>query len=120
MVKKSKITSNDNFLELMPVHNANIRWIVTEDEVVQIQIDRNSLLDKIIRPIFKTPSVMNIDLDKYGSYIWLAIDGQKDVEAIANGFQSTFGMEVEPLYERLGSYVNILRNNNFITLEKIE
>ena len=113
-----KLTNQDNFLDLIPVKSEKIRWITLEDEIVQIQIDRNSWLDRAVRVLFKTPTMMKIDLDQYGSYIWTAIDGQKNIETIANGFKKAFGDEVEPLYERLGSYVNILRNNAFIKLEK--
>ncbi len=116
MAKKAK--SQENFLDFIPSKNEKVRWIVLEDGIVQIQIDRNSWLDKVVRFFFKTPTMMKIDLDEFGSYIWVSIDGVKNIEDIAMGFRDEFGDKVEPLYERLGSYVNILRNNEFIKLEK--
>lgn len=116
MGKKQK--QQDNFLDLIPVRSSKIRWVTLENEIVQIQIDRNSWLDKAVRLFFKTPTMMKIDLDPYGSFVWKAIDGTRTIESIAGDFKSAFGDEVEPLYERLGSYVNILRNNEFIKLEK--
>ncbi len=113
-----KLTNQDNFLDLVPVRSEKIKWVTLEDDMVQIQIDRNSWLDKAVRVFFKTPTMMKIDLDQYGSYIWTAIDGESDISEIAEGFKAKFGQEVEPLYERLGSYVNILRNNEFVKLEK--
>lgn len=113
-----KLTNQDNFLDLIPVKSEKIKWITVENEIVQIQIDRNSWLDRAVRVLFKTPTMMKIDLDQYGSYIWTAIDGKKSIENIADEFKLAFGEEVEPLYERLGSYINILRNNAFIKLEK--
>lgn len=107
-----------NFLDIVPIRNAKYRWILLESGITQIQIDRNSWLDKVVRLFFKTPAMMKIDLDKYGSYIWNEIDGIKDFGMISEGFKETFGEEVEPLYQRLGSYANILRNNKFIMFKE--
>lgn len=113
MAKKEKL----NFLDIVPKKNEKIRWISLDSQIVQIQIDRNSWLDKAVRLFFKTPAMMKIDLDQYGSFIWNAIDGKKDFGAISEEFKIQFGDAVEPLYERMGSYANILRNNSFIKFD---
>lgn len=107
-----------NFLDIVPIKNDKYHWVLIENDIIQIQIDRNSWLDRAVRLFFKTPAMMKIDLDKYGSFIWQEIDGVKDFGVISEGFKATFGEEVEPLYQRLGAYANILRNNNFIKFEK--
>jgi len=106
-----------NFLDIIPIKNTKMNWVFLENDIVQIQIDRNSWLDKAVRLFFKTPAMMKIDLDRFGSYIWSEIDGSKDFGLISEGFKEAFGDEVEPLYQRLGAYANILRNNNFIKFE---
>lgn len=113
-----KIKQQDNLLDLIPVKNEKTKWVQLDNELVQIQIDRNSWLDKAVRVFFKTPTMMKIDLDAFGSFVWLTIDGQKDIAAIGDEIKEKFGEKVEPLYERLGSYINILRNNEFIKIEK--
>lgn len=108
--------NKQNFLDLIPIRNEKFRWMTLENDIVQIQIDRNGLLDRLVRPIFKTPNVMKIDLDAYGSFIWKQIDGKQTMESIAKALIEQYGDEINPLYERLGKYINILRNNQFIKI----
>ncbi|MFZ5969865.1 MAG: PqqD family protein [Bacillota bacterium] len=115
---KRKIEKCDNFLELIPKKSKIFSWSELEDGNVQILINRDGVLDKIVRLFFKTPEVMRIDLDKYGSCVWKAIDGSRNIEAIGEILRNEFGNEIEPFYERFGTYINILRNNHFITLKK--
>lgn len=115
----NKIKKDDNFLELIPVIDESKNWETNEDGLVQIIIPRDGILDKIVRTFFKTPKVMRIDLDSLGSCVWNAIDGKRNVKEISEIIKVEFGEDAEPLYERLGTYINILRNNKFITLEKV-
>lgn len=112
-----KIRKNDNFLELIPVKNSSQKWIINDKQLVRIIIPRDGILDKIVRVFFKTPKEMKIDLDELGSIVWLAIDGKRNIRDIACIVKEKCGEKAEPLYERLGTYINILRNNKFITLE---
>jgi len=114
-----KIKKDDNFLELIPVKDGSQSWEVNQEGLVQIIIPRDGILDKIVRIFFKTPEVMRIDLDLMGSNVWNAIDGKRNIKEIAEILRDKFGEKAEPLYERLGTYINILRNNKFITLEKV-
>lgn len=112
-----KIKKSDNFLDLVPVKNESQQWQYNDNNMVQIIIPRDGILDKIVRFIFKTPKVMKIDLDELGTIVWTSIDGNKTVEEIGKIVKLKFGEKAEPLYQRLGTYINILRNNKFITLE---
>ncbi len=111
---KLKRKKQRNFLDFVPVKNDKYRWVELENGIVQIQIDRNSLLERAVRFFFKTPKMMKIDLDAYGSFIWKQIDGEKDMHAIAEHLDKNYGQSVHPLYERLGQYMTILKNNHFI------
>lgn len=113
-MKKAK--ESENLLDLIVNRNEKHSWIELDNEIVQIHIHRNTRLDKVVRKFFKTPEVMKIDLDKYGSFIWKEIDGKSNVGTIADKFSKNFGEEVEPLYDRLIHYVNILKNNEFISI----
>lgn len=113
-----KIKKEDNFLKLIPKKNPKYQWIEKEDGLIQVIVPRDKLLDKIVRKFFKTPEHFKIDLDRIGSFTFKNIDGKNNVEDIGNLLKKQFGQEVEPLYERLVTYINILRNNKFITLEK--
>ncbi|WFD10973.1 PqqD family protein [Tepidibacter hydrothermalis] len=114
-----KIKKDDNFLELVPKKTGKYKWETNEDGFVKIIIPRNGVLDKIVRFFFKTPKEMKIDLDEQGSIVWKLIDGKNNIENIGSSLKDELGKKAEPVYERLGTYINILRNNDFITLEKV-
>lgn len=112
------IQKDDNFLELIPQKNPDQQWETTPEGTAQLIIPRDGLMERIVRRVFKTPEVMRIDLDAYGTCVWTAIDGERTIADIGNALTAQFGEDIEPLYERLGTYMNILRNNKFIQLEK--
>lgn len=114
-----KLKKDDNFLDLIPVIEENQEWI-EENGLVQIIVPRNGILEKLARPVLKIPKSMKIDLDKLGSCVWKSIDGKLTVEDIGKIVKNEFGEDAEPVYERLATYINILRNNKFIILEKKE
>lgn len=114
-----KITKKDNYLELIPVKNDKFNSRISEESIVSIIIKRDGFVDKLVRPFAKTPKEMVIDLDRIGSFIWNTIDGKKDIEEISRLVENHFGEEIQPLIQRLGKYINLLRNNSFITLEKV-
>lgn len=105
-----------NFLDLVPKKISSVQWIVLDNGCIQIQIPRMSWLDKAVRLFARTPEVMKIDLDEYGSFIWKSIDGTKTTHELCEELKNAFGADIEPLYERFGAYVNILKNNNFIKI----
>jgi hypothetical protein len=77
---------------------------------------RDGWLDKVVRLFVHTPKSMRIDLDEIGSAAFQAMDGSTRVGEICEALRQTFGHAVEPVYERVGTYINILRNNHFIEL----
>ncbi len=111
-MKKHK---GENLLDFIPAHTEKHNWVKLETGIVQIQIERNTWLDRLVRVFAKTPKQMKIDLDEYGSKVWLEIDGKTDVHNIGKKLKESFGEEIEPLYPRLAQYINILKNNKFIT-----
>jgi len=114
----SKIQKKDNFLKLIPVKNPNQKWQVNDEDNVQMIIPRMGFLDRFVRLFKKTPTRVFVDLDAIGSFVWRAIDNTKNIATIADELENQFGSEIKPVYERLGLYINILRNNHWITLEK--
>ncbi|MEK6265801.1 MAG: PqqD family protein [Clostridium sp.] len=62
---------------------------------------------------------MKIDLDAQGSCVWKSIDNYRNIEEIGKLLIKDFGDKAEPLYQRLGTYINILRNNKFIKLKEV-
>lgn len=113
-----KFKKNDNFLDLIPIKNTELDWEEDEKGRVRVILKRDKLLEKLVRPFIKSPKNMKVNLEEMGSFVWKTIDGEKTVLEIGECVKAEFGEEAEPLYERLATYINILRNNKFITLEK--
>lgn len=67
---------------------------------------------------FHTPRISHIHLDRYGSYLWQQIDGQKDVGQLADDMREHFGETAEPLYDRLIQYMQTLRNHRFVSFQE--
>jgi hypothetical protein len=107
----------ENILLLVPVHD--IKWQQTEqDRVVLLRPKFNlAWLKKNILPRLKHPN-FRIHLDEFGSWVWLQIDGEKTVYEIGGALKKNFGPKMEPVYERLGLFINQLARNRFITLKK--
>ena len=115
---KSKISKDDNMLELIPLLNKKISLNEDENGIATIVVPRDGFFDKLVRLFCKTPKEMNIKLDSIGSFVIKSIDGQNSIYEIGSLLKSEFGKDVDPIFERLLMHINILRNNNFIHLEK--
>ncbi len=113
-----KIRKDDSYLDLVPVRTPELIWSEKEGGRVQIMIPRKEVIDRIVRLFKKTPEQMHVDLDEIGSEVWKSMDGSRTIGDICEIMTDKFGDDVSPVYERLGTYINILRNNKFISLEK--
>ena len=47
-------------------------------------------ITKLPRKIFRRPRVSDIKMDKYGSFVWHAIDDEKDVHQLSKEMESEF------------------------------
>ncbi len=116
-----RIKSRKNLLDLIPAKSENKKFeqLTNENGLTTIVIHRNSPLDKFIRKfVKKTPLTFNVDLDEFGSFVYNIIDGQKDIYELGIDVKNHFGEDCEPLYERLGAFCNLLKNNDFIYFKK--
>lgn len=112
-----KVKQGDNLLEFVPMKNEKLEYVTLENEGQRIIIPRDGWADKLVRKFAKTPASFKLDLDPMGSFVMSSIDGQKTIGDIGKEVKAKFGDDAEPLYERLGTYIQILRNNNFIELK---
>lgn len=55
-----------------------------------------------------------IHLEENGSFIWLSMDGKKNLVEIGKELDEKFGEKAHPLYERLAKYVQMLEAYGFI------
>ena len=106
---------SENYLDFVPVVDPRNTWD-ERDGKVTINMVHRGFYATIAQKVFHTPRVSHIDLDEYGSFLWLQFDGKKTVGELAGAMKERFGEKAEPLYDRLVHYMQILRNNHFILL----
>ncbi|MBN2001580.1 PqqD family protein [candidate division KSB1 bacterium] len=106
-----------NLLEYRP--NPKIQWQKNDNNRIVLLAPKftNRFLAKVLLPRLKRP-YNKIKLDEFGSWVWNEIDGQKTVYQIGLLMKERFGNEAEPIFERLGKFINILARYKYITLEK--
>lgn len=108
---KRRIDKNrENYLDTVPHVNPELEWI-EEDDIVIIRQRNEGFSARIAQKLFGRPEVSNISLDRFGSFVWINIDGKKSVFEIGKSVSARFGEEAEPLYERLSRFI--------LTLEKV-
>lgn len=114
---KNKNVAYENFLDKIPQHKDGLIWSVDENSAVTLEVENKGIANKIMQVLLKKPKVSFIHLDEMGSFIWLRIDGVKNVFEIGKEVKEYFGEKAEPLYERLAEYFGILDNYRFIVFE---
>ena len=95
MSKKSK-KNEKNYLDFIPVKNPDIEYETDENGIVTVFIEWKGFYHKIAQKIFRRPRVSDIKMDKYGSFVWHAIDDEKDV------------------HQLLIKFLEIMKDNNLI------
>jgi len=114
MGTSSNNDKESNVLYMVPEHNAKFRE--QEDHIVLLEPKfKMKFLKKHLMPRMKSP-YYKIHLDDFGSFVWKEIDGQKTVMDIAEKLQNEFGESVDPVYERLGLFINMLAQRKYISL----
>ena len=109
--------NKENFLQKIPAHNQQIRWSQDDNGIVTIEMQNRGIANRIAQLLIKKPKVSYIHLEEFGSFVWLQIDGKRDITAIGELIRERFGEKAEPLYERLAQYIKTLQANQFITIK---
>ena len=105
---------NENYLEKIPMRAPSIRFTADEAGIVTLEIENKGVMNKIAQKLFKKPKISYVHLDRFGSFVWLLLSGEKDVYAIGEEVEEKFGSDAHPLYERLIKYLEILASYHFI------
>ena len=105
-----------NLWELKPKRNAEWETNAEGNVVVLYPKFRNPLLVKWLLPYLAKPS-FKIKLDVLGSAIWKQCDGINPVSHIAISLQQQFGTSIEPIEQRINSFLNHLERGDLIIIE---
>ena len=110
-------STNNNYLENIPVRSSYILWEKDENEIVTLKIENTGFFNRIAQKVFRKPKYSYIHLDELGSFVWPMIDGKKSILELGDFVKKHFGEKAEPLYERLAKFFQVLHSYNFISLK---
>lgn len=102
-----------NLLGLAPLRVAE--WEEVEGRVIVLRPESvvggvRGILDRFLHRM----SAQRIRLDEVGSFAWLHLNGDRTVSEVGELMRSEFGDRVEPVENRLGHLVQVMRNEGFI------
>lgn len=117
---KKKKKQQKNYLDLIPVRTPELKWSEGEDGIITLEVENTGIFNRIAQKLFKRPKYTKVHMEKYGSFLWPLIDGNKTVMELADLQKAEFGDEVEPLYPRVVKYMQIMESYNFISFKNRE
>lgn len=115
MAKKKK----ENYLDYVFMRNPEMDWREKEDGKVVVIIEWKGFYNRIAQKVFKKPSKSEIELDELGSFVWKQIDGNRDLFEVSQLMKKEFGDKIEPVYERLFKFVEIMKENKLVVLKEV-
>lgn len=107
-----------NYLEKVPVRNPEFSWKEDGQGIVTVDMVHKGIFDKLAQKLWVTPKVSHVKLDRFGSFVWKQMDGNRNIIDIGVLVREEFADQAEPLYERLAEFVKMLRDNRFVTFGK--
>ncbi len=115
MKNKTKTrTLSANYMDIVFSKNADIRWRVKENSMVEVDMVNKGFFNSIAQKFFHRPRVSHIALDKYGSTLWFALDGTATVNDLLSKMNQTFPTESDKMLNRLVQFLTTLEKWEFI------
>ena len=111
---------DQNYLEKVPVRNPEFSWKEDGQGIVTVDMVHKGIFDKLAQKLWVTPKVSHVKLDRFGSFVWKQMDGNRNIIDIGVLVREEFADQAEPLYERLAEFVKMLRDNRFVTFGKLK
>jgi len=117
--RRAKDRSGPNLLDVRPRREAD--WEVLDGGRVLLVRRRPTVTPRALaRWVWYMMAPARIRLDRIGSFAWLGIDGQTTVGELARGVRSEFGESAEPVEQRLGQFVRLLRRERFVSYPELD
>ncbi len=108
-----------NLLDLVPIRASG--WEEREERVVLVRPQPTSKglrapLDWLVYLL----ASRRLNLDDFGSFCWLRMNGERTAGEIASLLRARFGNAAEPAEERLGKFIHMLQREDLVRLPEIE
>ncbi len=116
--ERKKILKNTNTLDLTPIRLHSEEK--DDDGMVTVIIPKfkNKFMVTFISPKLKSDQ-FRIKLDKFGSAVWLMMNGKIKVDKIIKELKQKFGDELSEADERVVKFVFQLYSQGFISFKEI-
>jgi hypothetical protein len=116
--ERKKILKSVNTLDLTPIklHGEE----VDAENIVTIIMPKfkNKFAAKYIATKLKS-SVFKIKLDKFGSFVWLKMNGKNKVHQIVKDAVENFNDEIQPAEERVSKFIFQLYEQRLISFNEL-
>ena len=104
-----------NYMDLVFSKNAEIQWRVKEDGFVEVDMENKGFFNSVAQKFFHRPRVSHIALDKYGTTLWLTLDGTATVNDVLNKMNEAFPDERDKMLNRVVQFLTTLETWKFIS-----
>ncbi len=116
--ERKKILKSANTLDLTPIKLYSDKK--GKDDLVTVIIPKfkNKIAVKLISPKLKSDH-FKIKFDKFGSAVWLMVDGKMKIGQMIKNLKSKFGDEIQQEQERTTKFIFQLYEQGFISFKEI-
>ena len=108
--------TNEDILNIVYEKNPKILYEKDDNDIITILEKQDKGIQRFFRKIgFRIPEYKRMELDEFSSFVFLLIDGRRNVEDIGIILDERFGERIHPIYERLLLFLNHIDVNcNYI------
>lgn len=116
--QRKKILKSVNTLDLTPIKLYSEE--VDKEELVTVIIPKfkNKIVVKLVSPRLKSDH-FKVKLDKFGTAVWLKINGKTKVDQIIKDVKKKFGDEIQEEHERITKFIFQLYTQGFISFKEL-
>lgn len=116
--QRKKILKSANTLDLTPIKLYSDEK--DKDDLVTVIVPKfkNKIAVKLISPKLKSDH-FKIKFDKFGSALWLMIDGKMKVDQMIKNLKNKFGDDIQQEEERTTKFIFQLYEQGFISFKEI-
>jgi hypothetical protein len=104
-----------NLYELKPRQARSFEEL--EDGTIDVLIPRygNNVVGRLLKKVLSNRPV-RVHLDDVGTSVWRLCDGDRDVKQIGELLHERFGEQIEPVYDRLETFLTQMHKSGLIEL----
>ena len=113
-MRKEKVSLN--YMDIVFVHAQDKPFNIDENGIVTVDVPNTGFFNKLAQRFWDKPKVSHIELDKFGSVMWLAIDGNNTVQDVYSLMEDSFPEE-DRMLDRVVTFMHTLQNNGFVVVK---